>query len=313
MFSDRATKHNAVILPKFPGLPWLQTSLPWAMTRSGGSLFHGPAYALPRFGKFRRVVTIHDFGYLKHPGWVRKEVREYLMKMVPISVRVADGIIVPTEEISKELLCYFPDASCPVAIIPVACDSSLRSNWSVEARQSDRPYILHVGTIEPRKNLGSLVRAFDMTVDRYRIPHQLILAGMLGWKDEDFEKAVASVRHPERLVMPGYVDEITIARLYQAADIYVQPSWYEGFGIGTLNAFVAGLPIVASCTGWITSVKQDSRVFLWTDMEVESLSELMFSVVDNTSTGEFSRGDLNFLTRESMARAHWDFYRKIGS
>lgn len=260
-YADRPVEGVAAkVVPKIPGLPWLQTSLVAAAYRGKISIFHGPAYALPRFAPFKRVVTIHDFGFLRFPQWVDPDVRQYLSSMVPKSIQVADGIIVPTQEIEDEMYEFFPESrKKPVWVVPMG--SVFGDNGPKPLPYSptgDTPYILHVGTLEPRKNIATLIQAFELLIRNYRIEHKLVLVGAKGWQDEKIRRAIDSFPFAGHLILAGYVSLEELATWYAHASLYVQPSWYEGFGMATLDAYIWGLPIVASPTGWVTTLSEES-------------------------------------------------------
>lgn len=254
LFADRAVRGYPVRrVAKWPGLPWLQTALPWAASQAQLSVFHGPAFALPRWGAFRRVVTIHDLGYLRYPQFVEPAVVQYLRRMVPMSLKAADGIIVPTPQILEEVYAAYPAIRAkPGRVIPMA--ASLGPPLQGLPRPRERPYLLHVGTIEPRKNLGTLLEAFAWAVGQGMDRHDLVCVGAPGLESARFQARLKELGLQERVVVEGYVDDAALSAWYRYADAYVQPSWYEGFGMGTLEAYVQGLRIVATPTGWIAGV-----------------------------------------------------------
>ena len=107
-----------------------------------------------------------------------------------------------------------------------------------------RPFILYLGTLEPRKNLVTLLRAFALLKEQ--LPHQLVLAGQKGWKWEGIFEAVKTLGLEERVRWTGYVTDEERVLLYQAAAVFVYPSWYEGFGMPLLEAMQSGCPVITS-------------------------------------------------------------------
>lgn len=265
LFSDVAVPAvPCQVVRSIPKIPWQQVALPLAATKMKTRVFHGPAFSLPVWGNFRKVVTIHDVAYARNRDWMKDSVYDYLKWMVPLSLKVADAVIVPTRQVKQDLLevhSRFVKEE-KVFVIPMGSDFVLNvAGVYAASRTLPRQYILHVGTIEPRKNLETLIRAFSELARHTRFPHALVLAGSIGWKNDAVVRAIkeSPVRH--RIFRVGYVDNRTLEQLYRGADLYVQPSFYEGFGMSTLDAYCLGVPIVSTRTGWASEIS-DIRVHL---------------------------------------------------
>ncbi|MFH1771956.1 MAG: glycosyltransferase family 1 protein [Candidatus Omnitrophota bacterium] len=149
-------------------------------------------------------------------------------------------------------------------------------------------YILFVGTIEPRKNIIGLLRAFKIIKSKYKLNHQLVIAGGKGWKVSNIFKVYKNLSFGENEVkFLGYVDEEALAMLYSGADLFVNPSFYEGFGMPSLEAMACGAPVVASDIPVFREVLGDAAYF--TDSRnPESLAKAMQVVL---TSGEL-RGSL---------------------
>ena len=267
LFTDRPDLNSfRVVPPCVRFVPWQQSVLPFAAMKAKVDLFHGPGFSLPVWGKFKKVVTIHDLGFAKHPEWTDDTVSRYLKSIVPLSIRAADSIIVPTEEIQADLLEVYPELarSKNIAVIPMGSlfAASPPRSEPMSTLNRQRPYILHVGTLEPRKNLGTLIKAFDIATQTQNIPHNLVLIGSKGWKTERLEGTIMGSRVKDRIIIKGFVEEDELIHWYQRASLYVQPSHYEGFGMATLDAYCAGLPILSTKTGWVASMSDPAIRFI---------------------------------------------------
>ncbi|MBX5467295.1 MAG: glycosyltransferase family 4 protein [Firmicutes bacterium] len=275
------------------------------------SLFHGPAFALPKFAAFKRVVTLHDFGFLRHPQWVAPDVRDYLRRMVPQAISVADGIIVPSPGILEELYEFFPTVrGRHVAIIPMGSEFAEHKYEGVTALTPpiDRPYILHVGTLEPRKNLGTLVKAYEKLA-RLGMPHVLVLVG----NNPNVGSSVIDNLDP-RIIVTGYVSRSDLAAWYAHASLYVQASWYEGFGMGTLEAYLWGIPIVASRTGWVVQLAESSdypAVLIDDASDPEALFRAMERGISLGKEIPRSPDRCKGFTWVDIVHRHWYFYEEV--
>jgi glycosyltransferase involved in cell wall biosynthesis len=124
----------------------------------------------------------------------------------------------------------------------------------------DGPYLLGLGTVEPRKDLPTLVRAFAaLAAD---LPHRLVLAGLAGWGAGELEAAVAASGVADRIVVPGYVPEADKAALFTGADVFAYPSRYEGFGLPVLEAMACGTPVVTTTGGSLPEIAGDAATLI---------------------------------------------------
>ena len=298
----------SLVKARFPKLPWQQTALPWELCRERVNIFHGPAFSLPLWGKFRKIVTIHDLGFLLDRSWVVEDVRNYLTRMVRLSLKVADHVIVPSDGVMQDLLRFFPwlDAS-DISVIPLGSRfAGDNSNPSSKDSDNPRPYILHVGTLEPRKNIRRLIQAFELAVTQRGIPHDLVLVGTYGWNMDGWADELI---FPERVIAPGFVDDSQLKIWYQNADLYVQASHHEGFGLGTLDAFCVGLPIVATRTGWIAENGDSTTVWIENSSQTEAVFD---ALCRGLLLGHRVKGrDSSQWSWEHSHRMHWALYQNV--
>ncbi|HSP33842.1 MAG TPA: glycosyltransferase family 1 protein, partial [Thermoanaerobaculia bacterium] len=206
-----------------------------------------PNYFLPRLLAAvarRRVITIHDLTYKRFPELLQKETLDNLERHMAHEIAVADTIICVSESTRQDLLRHYQvDAQRAITIhsgVDVTTGDPARDVASEVARL--HKYILFVSTIEPRKNLDVLLDAFDKLQSRGAYDGSLVIAGRIGWKAE---KLVARLRRPG-VVHLDYVHASSLAAVYKAADMFVFPSIYEGFGFPLLEAMSLGVPAIAA-------------------------------------------------------------------
>jgi glycosyltransferase involved in cell wall biosynthesis len=215
-------------------------------------LFHATNYVLPCAPGVPLVVTVHDLTLLRHPELGTAALRR-LVESTRQSVREARRVIADSAATRRDVIELLGVAEEKVHAIPLGCDPDFVPGDVEAARQQvatrfaiDRPYVLHVGTIEPRKNLERLVSAFARARRAQRGPHLLVLAGAPGWGVEAVRQRVAAEGLEEIVRFTGAVSRRDLVALYRAADLFAYPSLYEGFGLPALEAMACGTPVLAS-------------------------------------------------------------------
>ncbi len=257
--SDQAGREGCPVhvIPNRRGVPWQSVLLPWDMLRHPRrfDVFHGPAFGIPPVAGVPRIVTIHDLAFARFPDTVRADTVLYLTKMVRRAAAQAQLVIVPSHEVKRDLRRSHPDLhSSRIRVVALGADR-LNGMAAPAGRLVSAPYLLHVGTVEPRKNLEFLLEAFALAVEIADLPHRLVLAGSNGWNNQEFWDHFETFRYKDRVDILGYVKDADSARLYRDADLYVAPSHYEGFGLGAFEALWAGCPVVAAPTGGVLDVE----------------------------------------------------------
>jgi glycosyltransferase involved in cell wall biosynthesis len=226
-------------------------------------LFHGTNYTLPLRCDCPTVLTIHDLSALLHPQTHAPRTASGQQRRLPVLARAASMIITPTEAVRLEVCETLRVEADKVVAVPEAPRSVFRPLAREEARGLARrlgvegDFVLAVGTIEPRKNLLALVRAFETLTGAQdstssvetraaRANLQLVIAGKVGWLSEEFFAHVASSPARARIHFTGYVGDEVLRALYSACRAFVYPSLYEGFGLPPLEAAACGAPVVVS-------------------------------------------------------------------
>ncbi len=233
-------------------LRWFAVGLPLYGRQSGFDLFHGTNYEVPLWGKCPSVVTIHDLSLLLHPLTHRRRLARRGRRRIPIMARAARRIITPSESVRLEVCERLGIDPSKVVSIPEAPRDVFRPSSHEEIVETRRrlniedEFILFVGTIEPRKNLLTLVRAFEEMTRSTRLRPQLVIAGKEGWLNEELFSNVRRRGLEERLRFTGYVSDEELRALYSSCRAFVYPSIYEGFGLPPLEAMACGAPVITS-------------------------------------------------------------------
>ena len=233
-------------------LVWEQVALPRLLERAGVDVHHGPHYTMPSRASVPAVVTIHDLTFFDHPEWHERTKVPFFRRAIARSAQRAAALICVSETTAQRFRDRFPN-SAPVHVAPHGVDHARftpAGDADADAAALEQlgvraPYIAFVGTLEPRKDVASLVRAFDAVADRHR-DLTLAIAGGRGWGDTGVDAAVRDARHGDRVHQLGYVDIDALSSLLRGAAAVAYPSRDEGFGVPVLEAMACGAPVVTT-------------------------------------------------------------------
>ena len=231
---------------------WWQVGLPRYLRRARFRIFHGTNYSVPLVKPCPTVVTIHDLSLLLWPQTHHRHLARKARWRLPLMARRADAIIVPSQSIKTEICEHLGSDDSRITVIPEAPRSSFYQVSIAETVATRRrlnigdDFILFVGTIEPRKNLLTLVRAFEESLRNTGCQTQLILVGNTGWMSDDLLAYVKTADVCERIRFSGYLADEDLRALYSSCRMFVYPSLYEGFGLPLLEAMRCGAPVITS-------------------------------------------------------------------
>ena len=202
------------------------------------------------------ATVIHDLTYLYYPEVVEKKNLAHLRRVVPRSVKKADFIITVSESVKSEIVKEFGIDPSKCLITPIPPDKAFFRNRSIAEISAvkekygikpDNKYIYFIGNLEPRKNLKSLIEAYQLLPNKIRQEYSLILAGGKGWKTDSTQAALNSaLEKGENIKHVGFVDQVDSPALFQGASLFVMPSLYEGFGMPVLEAMACGTKVLAN-------------------------------------------------------------------
>lgn len=299
---------------------WWSTGLPLYINRTSLSLFHGTNYDVPLWNKSRTVCTIHDLSLLLHPATHRAHLVRRARWRLPMMARRASAIITPSESVKGEVCEHLGINSEKVYAIPEAARRSFRPMPLAETREVRRrlkvedEFLLFVGTIEPRKNLLTLARAFDEILRTTRLRPQLVIAGKEGWLTEELFTYLKSSEIRERVRFTGYVSDDDLRALYSSCRAFVYPSLYEGFGLPPLEAMACGAPVITSRIQSIMETVGDAACLV-SQTDFRDLASALIRVLEDS--GERARLSSAGLERakgfswERTASATLDVYRAV--
>jgi glycosyltransferase involved in cell wall biosynthesis len=286
---------------------WWLLGLPALLQISPVDVFHGTNYCVPLLAPCPTVVTIHDLSLLAQAATHEARNVARGRRRLPIMARRATMIIAPSDWTRREIVSRLGLRAERIRVIPEAARASMRPRPAAECRGVldkhglRRPYLLYVGTIEPRKNLLTLLRAYDDLLRATAHRPQLALCGGRGWLDEEVFQLVARLRLQEMVRFTGYVDDTDLPALYSAAEVFIYPSLYEGFGLPPLEAMACGAPVITSDAASLPEVVGEAGL-MTPPRDARALTQALAGLLDDAALRQhFSRAGL-----EQAARFSWE-------
>jgi glycosyltransferase involved in cell wall biosynthesis len=260
------------VLRAFGHLRYFALDLEARAQRSGCDVIYSPSGLGPLRGRIPAVITVHDLTTERFPETVDRLSRIYLREMLRLQLRRSAAICTDTHAIANELVKRFPSLDPRrVHVIPIAPDPTLMSATAAPVDAAGGPFFLMVGTIEPRKNHITAIRAFAHYLrQRPGAPDLLVVAGSPGWLYQPVLDEIARLGLEARVRRVGRVDAGRLQWLYRHARALLFPSLYEGFGIPVLEAFALGCPVIAAAIPSVIEVAGDATATLLDPLDVEA-------------------------------------------
>ncbi len=240
--------------PRPARLAWEQLALPRGLARLGPAVHHGPHYTLPVTCPVPSVVTVHDLTFVDHPEWHESAKVAWFRAAIALARRRAGVLVCPSEATARRLRATGPVRG-PVLVVPHGVDherfrpdppSLAADQEALAALGVAPPYLLYLGTIEPRKAVDVLVVAFGQLAPELPPDLRLVLAGRDGWGTERVEAALAASPVRRRVQRLGFVPDETVPALLRQAAAVCYPAVEEGFGLPALEACACGTPVVTT-------------------------------------------------------------------
>lgn len=261
---------------------WLRADLPTVRAFTGQvDLVHGPNFVAPPGGKAAELITVHDLTAVHFPKMCTSDVLQW-PTLLRRAARRGAWVHAVSNFVAAEINEAFPEldgrvVAIPNGTVPPPAPSPDSDSGAGMRLAGGERYILAIGTLEPRKDFPSLVRAFDALAAEDR-ELRLVMAGSDGMAADEVEESIDAAFHRDRIVRLGRVDEAQRWALYRGACVVAYPSRYEGFGLVPLEAMAAGTPVVSTRVGAITEVVGDAGVLVEpnnSDALAEGLGEVL--------------------------------------
>ena len=228
---------------------WCQLQLPALLEETAADVFLSPFFTSPVVKSCPSVVTLHDMIPLAEPELTPPDFREYFEATIDQSLALADRVITVSEHARSDIVRFRPEAEPKVRVVHQAVSARFRPVEEAELAgvrkelELETPYILYVGSIEERKNIGGLLEAFGQLPQRDDL--QLVLCGRENTDGYDLEGRIRAAGLEGKVVHLGYVKDEQLPALYSGCSAFVFPSFYEGFGLPALEAMACGRPSIS--------------------------------------------------------------------
>ncbi len=291
---------------------WTQTRFAMELWKENCEALWMPMQALPfvRRRNLKTAVTIHDLAFKYFPELFPKKDLRRLNLFTDFAAKKADKIIAVSESTKNDILSFYPGISEEkVKVIYHGFDPELfqketagdlsnkiLANYKLKAKS----YILYVGAIQPRKNLGILIEAFEK-IKKEDLELKLVLAGGKAWMWEDILNQISKSKYQKDIIVTGTIPFDEIAVLYRNAEVFVFPSLYEGFGIPILEALASKIPVVSARNSSLSEVGGDA-VLYFDEKDSKDLADKIKKVIQDENLGKslIEKGN------EQIKKFSWD-------
>lgn len=303
-------------------IPWEQVALPVRAALDHVNVLHGTVNVIPWLASVPTVVTVHDLAFMRYPDRFPPAKVRYLHTAVDLSVRRATQIIAVSEHTRQDLIECFRVRKERVTVIHSGVDARFQPGATEagarlrEEKTGGRRFVLSVGTLEPRKNLDVLIRAFGAAKRIVGSNHALVLVGARGWMDGHLFELVKELELGDHVMFAGYVPSNELPSWYNAADLFAYPSAYEGFGLPLLEAMACGVPAITTASSALAEVAGDACITVEPGSE-EALRVALVQVLSDEALRSTMRTAglqrASAFSWERAARATANVYARAGS
>ncbi|MCP4265409.1 MAG: glycosyltransferase family 4 protein, partial [Candidatus Brocadiaceae bacterium] len=262
---------------------WEQITVPYYSMNDRLDLFHYPDHALSILQMTRpSIITVHDIAYVRFPQLLNKSRWIYKKYILKTSIKKADIIIADSYSTKRDIINFFGIKEEKIKVVYPGVERRFRpiSNVKEYRLKNNLPskMILNVGTLEPRKNIVTLIKAFKKLRERGLKNYKLVVAGGKGWLYKQILDEIENSDVASSILYLGVVSDKDLPELYNCAELFVYPSLYEGFGLPPLEAMACGVPVITSNTSSLPEVIGDAGIMV-DPTDVNSLSDAMCKVL----------------------------------
>lgn len=300
---------------------WDQIRLPKLARKQGVDILHQPCFSVPFFYKGKVIVTAHDIISRLFPQNIPFFSRIFFSYWMPLSYRKAAKIITISESTKRDLIRVLKIPKDKIEVIYEAAGKEFRpikhQNKIIEVKSKygiNDDYFLHVGTLEPRKNLSFLIKTYAKALAEDKNLPKLVITGKKGWYYDQLFSLVDGLRLAGKIVFTGYVKEEDIPYLYNGARAFLFPSVYEGFGLPPLEAMACGTPVISSNTSSMPEVIGEAGILISPKNQKQWIREILRISKDGKLVKRLSEAGLRQAKKfswEKCARQTLKIYRQV--
>ncbi len=287
LFPEAAhVEHKVMTFPRL----WTHLRLGRELRRQPPDVFFTPAHVIPAGYRKPAAATVHDLGFLAFPEAHTRRQVAYLRWSTRHNARLSRPVITDSKAARDDLVRFWNIEPANIRVVYPGIDPGMEPVSDAGRQEAVQkktgihgPYLLHIGTIQPRKNLVRLIEAYAAS----GLAHQLVLAGRTGWRSESIMARIAGqeTRVRERIVLPGFVDDDDKAALISGADALVYPSLYEGFGFPLVEANACGTPVLAANASSLPEIAADAALLI-DPLDTEALTHGLLQITGDEALRE---------------------------
>lgn len=268
-------------------------------------VFFSPAHYAPRFCPCPTVVTIHDVAYIHYPGEFLKRDLFQLTHWTRYSIKNASKIISVSKTTKKDIMSQYKVPESKIEVIYNGFEKNTSSKAHSLSSLSKRyrfspPYVLYVGTLQPRKNIVTLIKSFAF-FNKKHPEYSLVIVGKKGWLFDEIFKEARDPYVNNKIIFTGYVSDEELAILYKNANTFVLPSLYEGFGLPLLEAMSFGTPVISSFSSSLPEIGSEACLYF----DPQDPTDLLDKLELLTGSGELQK-KLVAEGKKRVASFSWD-------
>ena len=285
-------------------------------------LLHCPDYLIPPTLNKIIILTIHDLAFIRFPQFNFDWFIKKYTKEVKRNARLAKKIVAASKSTKDDIIKFFKIDPAKVKVVYLASDSRFKKLANQEKDKEvlkkygiDKKYILSVGTIEPRKNYSTLIKAFNyIKHNNNNFNCKLVIVGRTGWKSEATYRERELSLYKDDILFIGRVSDKDLVQIYNQAEIFVYPSLFEGFGLPPVEAMGCGLPVIASDSSSLKEVVGNAGILIPPDDFKEISKQISYILKNEKITKELEEKSLKQAKKfswEKTARKTLNIYNEI--
>ncbi|HOQ33100.1 MAG TPA: glycosyltransferase family 1 protein [Candidatus Hydrogenedens sp.] len=280
-------------------------------------IVHYPATYGYKLGNVPHITTVHDLAFLENPHWFPIHYQWFYKKRVEETIKFSHRIITDSFFSAKEIQKHYSINKDKIDVIYLGINDFFKpqTKEQIETIKNKynlpQKYILYAGTLEPRKNIPSLIEAWSNIANK--IDNDLVIIGRTGWKTDTIEQSINKSKYKERIHRLGYISDEDLSVIISGADIFIYLSFYEGFGLPPLEAMSCGTPVIASNCGSLHEILGDKAVLV-DPYNIQHIAEAIYYLCeDSTKRQELSQNGIvytNNFTWQKTAQKTLEIYKK---
>ena len=287
---------------------WFEKSIPPFLIKHKIDLFFSPDSFLSLSAKIPQLFTVHDIAYEYFPRSIPWIVNRYYRHYIPLFCKKASNIITISNHTRNDLLKLYQIPNEKITVIPNGVSDLFRPLSTeeiipVKKQFSDGlPYFLYVGSVHPRKNILSILQAFELLKTKHNsLSHQLVIAGRKAWGNDELFRYLRKMSYQSQVHWYENETHETIAKLYAGATALIYPSMYEGFGLPVLESIACGVPVITSIDSPMSEIASDCGIMINPHNYQEIYQAMLQFATNDTLHAKYA-----LICLERASQYHWE-------